>query len=54
MVDTNSPEFALGKKLGHLVMTYIGIRMIIKGTKIVLKSSRVLLLISPITGATPL
>ena len=38
MVDTNSPEFQIGKKIGHALMTYIGIRLIIKGTKIVLKS----------------
>lgn len=36
MVDTNSPEFVIGKKIGHLLMTYIGVRMIIKGTKIIL------------------
>ena len=43
MVDTNSPEYRIGKKIGHVFMTYIGIRLIIKGTKIVLKSGRVLL-----------
>ena len=43
MIDTNSPEFQIGKKIGHAFMTYIGIRLIIKGTKITIKSLRVLL-----------
>lgn len=43
MVDTNSPEYQIGKKIGHVFMTYIGIRLIIKGTKIIIKSGRVLL-----------
>ena len=43
MVDQNSPEYQIGKKIGHVFMTYIGIRLIIKGTKIILKSGRVLL-----------
>ena len=43
MVDTNSPAFQIGKKIGHGIMTYIGIRLIIKGTKIILKSGKILL-----------
>ncbi len=43
MVDTNSPEYQIGKKIGHVFMTYIGIRLIMKGAKIVIKSGRVLL-----------
>ena len=35
MVDTNSPEYQIGKKIGHVFMTYVGIRLIIKGTKII-------------------
>ena len=41
--DTNSPEFQVAKKIGYLFMTYICIRIIIKGTKIIIKSGRVLL-----------
>ena len=47
MVDPNSPEFQIGKKIGHAVMTYIGIRLILKGVKIVLKSGRVLISPTP-------
>ena len=43
MIDTNSPEFELEKKIGHLLVTYIGVRLIIKGTKFVIKSGRVLI-----------
>ena len=43
MVDTNSPEYQIRKKIGHVLMTYIGIRLIIKGTKIILKSVRVII-----------
>jgi hypothetical protein len=43
MVDTNSRAFQIGKKIGYGLMTYIGIRFIIKGTKIIIKSGRVLL-----------
>jgi hypothetical protein len=43
MVDTNSPEYQIGKKIGHVFMTYIGIRLIIKGTKMVINFGRVLL-----------
>ena len=43
MVDTNSPEFQIGKKIGYVLMTYIGVRLIIKGTKIIIKSGRLLL-----------
>jgi len=43
MVDTNSPEFQLGKKFGHLLMTYVGIRIVIKGTKLVIKHGSALL-----------
>lgn len=43
MVDTNSPEFQIGKKIGYAFGTYIGIRLIIKGTKIIIKSGRVIL-----------
>jgi hypothetical protein len=42
MVDPNSAEFQIGKKIGYALMTYIGIRLIIKGTKIIIKSGRVL------------
>lgn len=42
MVDTNSPEYQIGKKIGYVFMTYIVIRLIIKGTKIIIKSVRVL------------
>ena len=54
MVDSSSPEFGLGKKLGYLLMTYIGVRLIIKGTKIIIKSGRALLIIKLLPGATPL
>lgn len=43
MVNTNSPKFQIGKKIGHALVAYICIRLIIKGTKIVLKFGRVLL-----------
>ena len=43
MVDVNSPEYQIEKKIGYVFMTYIGIRLIIKGTRIVIKSGRVLL-----------
>ena len=42
-VKTNSPEYQVAKKIGYLFVTYIGIRLIIKGTKIIIKSGRVLL-----------
>ena len=42
-IDTNSREFQIGKKIGHVFMTYIAIRLIIKGTKIIIKYGRVLL-----------
>ena len=42
MVDTNSPEFQIGKKIGHLFMSYIGIRFILKSVKILIKSGRAL------------
>ena len=50
MVDTNSPEFILGKKIGHVLMTYIGVCMIIKGTKLVLKLGRALIITSSVPG----
>ena len=37
-----SPEFQIGKKIGYVVMTYIGVRLVIKGTKIIIKSCRAL------------
>lgn len=43
MVDTNSPEYQVDKKIGYLFMTYIGIRLIIKGTKIIIKYGRIVL-----------
>jgi hypothetical protein len=39
MVDPNSPAFKIGKKIDHLAMTYAGIHLIIKGSKIVAKST---------------
>ena len=47
MVDTNSPEFLIRKKIGHAVITYIVVRLILKGVKIVLKSGRVLISPTP-------
>ena len=47
MVDTNSPEFYIGKKIGYALMTYVIVRLIIKGVKIVLKSGRVLISPTP-------
>ena len=44
MIDTNSPGFKAGEKIGYLLMTYVGIRLIVKGTKIVLKSGRAFIL----------
>ena len=49
MVDPNSPEFQIGKKIGCAFMTYIGIRIMIKGGKITIKSLRALLS-SPVTN----
>lgn len=43
MVDSNSPEFKVGKKIGQLFMTYIGIKLIIKGGKLVLKNAKALI-----------
>ena len=43
MIDTNSPEYKIGKKIGHAIMTYIVVRLVIKGAKIIIKSGRVLL-----------
>lgn len=43
MVDSNSPEFQLGRKIGYIVMTYVGVRLVIKGTKIILKSCHALI-----------
>lgn len=43
MVDPNSSEYKIGKKIGNIFMIYIGIRLIIKGTKIIIKSGRVML-----------
>ena len=43
MIDSNSPEFQLGRKIGYVLMTYVGVRLIIKGTKIILKSCRALI-----------
>ena len=37
MVDTNSPEYQLEKKIGYVFIIYINIRFIIKGTKIIFK-----------------
>jgi len=42
-INTNSPAFKIGEKIGYVCMTYIVIRLIIKGTKIIIKSGRVLL-----------
>lgn len=52
MVDQNSPEYQTGKKIGYAFMTYIGIRFIIKGTKITIKSLRALLK-SPMPNPNP-
>lgn len=43
MVDPKSPAFKIGKKIGQVFMTYIGIRLIIKGTKLTIKSLRALI-----------
>ena len=43
MVDTNSPEYQVGKKIGQAVMIYIGIRLVMKGTRMILKSAKYLL-----------
>jgi hypothetical protein len=43
MVSTKSREYQIGKKIGHAFMPYVVIRLIIKGTKIIIKSGRVLL-----------
>lgn len=39
MIDPNpnSAEFKIGEKIGYALMTYIGVRLIIKGVKMVLK-----------------
>lgn len=42
MVDPNSPEFQIAHKIGHMLAIYIGARFIIKGTKMIIKSSRIL------------
>lgn len=44
MVDPNSPEFQIGKKIGYVLMTYVGVRLVIKGTKIILKSCKALII----------
>ena len=36
-IDSNSREFEIGKKIGHLVMSYIIVRLVIKGTKTIFK-----------------
>ena len=33
MSDSNSPEYQIGNKIGHVFMTYINVRLIIKGTQ---------------------
>ena len=43
MVDPKSPEFEIGRKIGYILMTYVGVRLVIKGTKIILKSCRALI-----------
>ncbi len=35
MVNTNSVGFAVGKRVGHGIMTYVGVRLVIKGTQII-------------------
>ena len=42
-IDTNSRAFKIGEKIGSSFMTYIIVSLIIKGTKIIIKSGRVLL-----------
>ena len=49
MVDKNSPEFQIGKKIGQALAAYIGVRMLINGTKMILKSVRALLITAPKT-----
>lgn len=52
MVDTDSPKFVLGKKIGYSLVTYIAVCLVIKGTKIIMKSGRALLITSLVPGAT--
>lgn len=41
--NPESPEFKLGKKIGHMFMVYLGVKLIVKGTKIIIKSGRIIL-----------
>ena len=43
MVDTNSPAFQIGKKIGYAFITYVGVSLVIKATKIIIKSGYALL-----------
>jgi len=47
MIDPNSAEYQIGKKIGHALMTYVVIRLVIKGTKMILKHGRIIFVSSP-------
>lgn len=47
MVDPNSREFIIGKKIGHIIMTYVGIRLIIKGFYMVCHNGKLVFLPFP-------
>lgn len=40
MVDSNSPEFEIGRKIGYCIMTYVGVKLIIKGGKLLIKGAK--------------
>ena len=47
MIDPNFTEYQIGKKIGHALMTYVVIRLVIKGTKMIFKHGRILFASSP-------
>lgn len=47
MVNSDSPAFKLGEKIGHAIVAYIGVHLVIKGIKVIIKSSKALLINPP-------
>jgi hypothetical protein len=50
MIDTNSTGFLIGKKIRHALAVYVVIKIVIKGSKLIIKSLRGLLISSVVPG----
>jgi len=48
VIDTNSLEFLIGKRIGSLLMSYLIVRLVIKGRKLILKWGQAFLIVSPV------